>query len=230
MPTRDARGKAMAKLSCAFVGDLHGNLDALEAVLVEMRARGIDKLVVVGDLLLPTPEGAWPAARPREVWFRLQEVGAKLVRGVSDTALYTVRPEALAPRDDAERRATARFLDTRRAVGDFVLARIAQLPERHRMPLPDGSEIVAVHGAPSDPTQEMSHDLDDAELMALVGDDPADFVICAGTHVPYLREIGEVRVINVGSAGAAPEGRVAHVTLLTATPETTSFEQISVAY
>lgn len=220
----------MATLECAFVGDLHGNLEALEAVLLELRQRHVSKLVVIGDLLLPTPDDAGADAKPREVWFRLQEVGATLVRGVSDTALFTVRPDALTPRDDAQRQATARFVATRKALGDFVLARVAQLPERHRMPLPDGSEIVAVHGAPSDPTQEMSHDLDDAELMALVGDDPADFVLCAATHVPYLREIGEVRVVNVGSAGAAPEGRVAHVTLLNATSEATSFEQLSVPY
>lgn len=220
----------MTALDCAFVGDLHGNLEALEAVLAELKTRAIDRLIVAGDLLLPEPGEGRPEPRPLEVWFRLQEIGATLVRGISDTALYRVRPESLAPRDATQQEAVERFTSTRLAVGEFVLARLAQLPERHRMPLPDGSEIVVVHGSPADPTQEMTHELEDAELLALVGDDPADFVVCAATHVPYLRDVGEVHLVNVGSVGAAPEGRFAHVTILHATAETTAFEQLALAY
>jgi hypothetical protein len=33
--------------------------------------------------------------------------------------------------------------------------------------------------------------------------------------VPFQVQLGELSVVNVGSVGAAPEGRVAHFTILT---------------
>ena len=72
-----------------------------------------------------------------------------------------------------------------------------------------------VHGSPADPDREISHDLSDEEILALMEDDPADIVICGSTHVPFQRDVGEYHVVNVGSVGAAPEGGVAHYTLVT---------------
>jgi predicted phosphodiesterase len=39
-------------------------------------------------------------------------------------------------------------------------------------------------------------------------------VVCGASHVPFERQLGDVRVVNVGSVGAAPEGRFAHYTIL----------------
>src|SRR6185436_12666473 len=46
--------------------------------------------------------------------------------------------------------------------------------------------------------------MSDEEISALLGDDPADLVICGGSHVPFDRTVTGVRVINVGSVGEAP--------------------------
>jgi hypothetical protein len=46
--------------------------------------------------------------------------------------------------------------------------------------------------------------MSDEEVLSLLGDDPADVVICGGSHVPFDRMVGGVRVINVGSVGEAP--------------------------
>jgi predicted phosphodiesterase len=94
----------------------------------------------------------------------------------------------------------------------------------------DGSEILMVHGSPKDSTTEMSHDLSDEALAALLDDDPADVVICGATHVPYTRQVGEHRVVNVGSVGAAPEGNVAHFTVVTPRMEGAIIEQTCVEY
>ena len=41
----------------AAISDIHGNLPALEAVLAEIDAEGVDEIVVAGD----TAHGPWPA-------------------------------------------------------------------------------------------------------------------------------------------------------------------------
>jgi predicted phosphodiesterase len=192
----------------AFVSDLHGNLPALNVVLAELERLGVKRLYVAGDLLLGGDE-------PLQVWQRLQALGATCIRGPSDMALAAIDPQSLLPIDDGQRRQARAFADTRAAIGDLVAERLRRLPEQHRSPLIDGREVLMVHGSPADPSREISHDLDDEEILALLDDDPADIIVCGATHVPFQRTIGEYHVVNVGSVGAAPEGQVAHYTVLT---------------
>ena len=192
----------------AFLSDLHGNLAALEAVLSELERLGVKRIYVAGDLLLGGDE-------PLAVWQKLQELGAVCARGLSDMALASVDPSSLLPLDDEQRRQARLFAQTRAAIGDLVAERLRRLPEQVRIPLLDGREVLMVHGSPADTGQELSHDLTDEEIFRLIGDDPADIIVCGSTHVPFQRAVGEDHVVNVGSVGAAPEGEIAHYTVLT---------------
>ena len=62
--------------------------------------------------------------------------------------------------------------------------------------------------------------------MALVGDDPADVIVCGGTHVPFDRTVSGVRIVNVGSVGDAPGGTHAHATFIDAGATGIEVEQI----
>ncbi|MCB9593172.1 MAG: metallophosphoesterase family protein [Sandaracinaceae bacterium] len=197
-----------ANAPMAFLADIHGNVTALDAVLAELRRRMITQIYVAGDLLLGGPD-------PVEVFKRLQQVDARCTRGLADSALVELSPDRLAPATEEERAMAERFAATRDAIGELALMFLQRLPERLRIPMMDGSEIVMVHGSPLDPATEISHDVDDDELLHLLGGDPADIVVCGASHVAFQREIEGVRVINVGSVGASPEGGLAHFTVIT---------------
>ncbi len=201
-----------------FISDIHAQLDGLEAVLEELSRRGVTRVFAAGDHLTHGP-------KPLEVWRRLQEAKVVLARGVGDSALCTVNLEKLAPKSHEDRERIERFRDTRAAVGELVLESLRRLPLTVRIPLIDGSEVVMVHGSPDDPFQEISQDMTDDEVLALVSGDPADLVVCGASHVPFQRVLDGVHVINVGSVGAAPEGRVAHYSVLTPTPGHLTVEQ-----
>jgi len=192
----------------AFLSDVHGNLTALDVVLAELERLDVKRLYVAGDLLLGGDE-------PLGVWQRLQALGATCTRGPSDMALGSVDPGSLVPIDDEQRRQARLFAETRAAIGDIVAERLRRLPEQHRIPLVDGREVLMVHGSPADMNREISHDLSDDEILALLNDDPADIVVCGSTHVPFQRTVAEYHIVNVGSVGAAPEGQIAHYTVLT---------------
>jgi hypothetical protein len=74
-----------------------------------------------------------------------------------------------------------------------------------RFPLEDGGELLLVHGSSADPGEAMTHDMSDEELSALIGDDPADLIVCGMSHVPFDRVVSNVRIVNVGSVGEAPD-------------------------
>jgi predicted phosphodiesterase len=206
-----------------LLSDIHGNLPALEAVLDELARREVTDILAAGDHLLG-------GEQPLEVWRALSRVGARCTRGPSDEALGRVDPDALQPHDAHEETMAARFAETRRKIGDLVVEQLRRLPDKLRLPMIDGGELLLVHGSPFDPQVEMGHDLDDEELLTLLGGDPADVVVCGATHVPYDREVDGVRVVNVGSVGAAPEGRVGHFSILTPRMEGPLVEQAWVDY
>jgi predicted phosphodiesterase len=191
----------------AFLADIHGNLAALDAVLQELRDARAQNIYVAGDLLLGGDD-------PLGVWMRLQEVGARCVRGPSDLALAVLDPARVPARDDAQRAALARFQETRAALGEVILARLRRLPLALRIELPDKTDVLVVHGTPRDPDECFTPDLSDDEMESLLADDPADFVLCGGSHVPFARELDAARVISVGSVGECTDPSLACFALL----------------
>jgi predicted phosphodiesterase len=206
------------------ISDVHGDLDALRAVLATAERRSFHKLLVAGDVVFPGPE-------PLETWRRLNAAGAVLVQGLTDRAVATLDPDALRPRSEHERERLDKMRATREALGQLILQRLRRLPTHHRIALEDGGEILLVHGSPADPGEAMTHDMSDEELNARIGDDPADIIVCGASHVPFDRVVGGVRIVNVGSVGEAPSsggGRFAHATWLESTARGVFVEQITV--
>jgi predicted phosphodiesterase len=205
------------------ISDVHGQLDALRAVLATAERKSFHKLLVAGDIVFPGPE-------PLETWRRLSAAGAVMVQGLSDRAVATLDPSALRARSDHEKERLERMRMTREALGELILQRIRRLPTHQRLPLEDGGELLLVHGSPSDPGEALTIDMSDAEINALLGDDPADVVVCGASHVPFDRTVGGVRIVSVGSVGEAPGAgsRIAHATWIESTPRGVHVEPIVV--
>lgn len=203
------------------LSDIHGDLDALRAVLATAERRAFHKLLVAGDIVFPGPDAL-------ETWRRLNAAGAIMVQGLTDRAVATLDPSSLHARSDHERERLEQMKATREALGELILQRLRRLPTHQRIPLEDGGELLLVHGSPADPGEALTHDMSDEEINALLGDDPADVVVCGASHVPFDRTVGDVRIVNVGSVGEAPAGglRVAHATWIESTPRGIHVEQI----
>jgi len=200
------------------ISDIHGHAGALRAVLEEAKTREFQQLVVCGDLVFPGPE-------PLETWHLLLEHHAVCVQGVSDRAVATVDPAKLVPATPEQRARLDRLVAAKHQLGELIVARLGKLAPLARLPLENGDEMVIVHGSPMDPTEPFTPDMTDEEMLALVGDDPADVIVCGGSHVPFHRKVDEVNIVGVGSVGEAPGGGVAHATLIDAGPFGVTLEQ-----
>lgn len=213
------------------VSDIHGQLDALAAVLATAERRNFQKLLVAGDLVFPGP-------KPLDTWRRLSAAGAIVVAGVTDRALTMLDPDDIVARTDTEKRRVEQLRRVRGELGDVILERIKRLPNEHSMQLEDGRRLLLVHGSPADAGEAMTHDMEDEEIEEMLGDDPPDVVVCGMSHVPFDRTMPSgVRVVNVGSIGEAPDGsgvrpgspgwrpRIAHATWITSTPTGFTVEQ-----
>lgn len=178
------------------ISDIQGDADALGAVLATAEQRGYSKLLCAGDLCFPGPD-------PVGVLRRLKEAGAISVQGVSDRAVASLDPASLKPSTEHERERMRQLQRVRDELGPGQLERLMSLDTAARFPLPNGTELLLVHGSPADPTEPFSHEMSDDEMRALLADDPADIIVCGGSHIPFDRTVMGVRIINVGSVGAA---------------------------
>jgi predicted phosphodiesterase len=192
------------------ISDLHGHAEALQAVLATAERRGYARLLVAGDI-------CFPGSSPLATWRLLMSASATCAQGLGDRALAAIDPSKVKAQTPHELERIERLRRTREEVGELIIARLGKLPAQVRIPLPNGAELLLVHGSPLDPTEGMSHDMTDAELSAMLSDDPADIVVCGATHVPFDRTVSGVRIVNVGSVGEAPGGAHAHATFIEVT-------------
>lgn len=198
------------------ISDIHGDADALSAILATAERRGYSRILAAGDLV-------FPGDKPLETWRRLTQANAVCVQGVGDRAVATLDPGSLHGRDEHERARLDHLTRVRTELGELVLTRLSRMPAVARIPIGAksgpfaGGEILLVHGSPADPTEPFTFDMSDEEMAALIGDDPADIIVCGGSHVPFDRVVAGVRIINVGSVGeaiGAPGARHAEATFL----------------
>lgn len=189
------------------ISDIHGHADALDRVLAEGKRRGFDQLVVCGDLCFPGPE-------PLRVWKTLVQHNALCVQGVGDRALARIDPKGLSATSPEERKRLRRLQEVQNELGELILARLGRLPAEARLPLESGHTMLVVHGTPRDPTESFSRDMSEEELIAQLGEDPGDLVICGSSHEQFDGSVADVRIVSVGSVGEAPGGTHAYGALV----------------
>jgi predicted phosphodiesterase len=186
-----------------MMSDVHGNLVALDAVIADGAAQGVEAWWVLGDLAAIGPE-------PIATLERLANLpGVHFVRGNTDR--YVVSGERPKPHtDDVDRDPSLRplfeaveasFTWTREQVdGAGWLTWLAELRTERRTVLADGTRLLGVHASPSsDDGDGITPETPDAELRGMLAGAAAD-VVCAGhTHQPTDRDVGDRRAINLGS-------------------------------
>ena len=186
-----------------LISDVHGNRIALDAVVADGNAFGVDAWWVLGDLVAIGPEPVetlaafartspgWHScgATPTGTWCR--------VRGPAPHAAEVGRDPDVAA---AFMAIEASFAWTRDELGTADLAWLGALPARQRTALRDGTRILGVHASPrSDDGAGITPAVSDRDLGALLAPADAD-VVCGGhTHQPTDRRLGATRAINLGS-------------------------------
>ena len=172
----------------AAIGDIHGNLPALEAVLAELDREGVDEIVVAGD----TISGPWPA----EVFDLLSERGASHVRGNADREVIE-RRDRYGPLAawSAER------------LGESRLAVARSWSLTHELGVDGLGRVLVCHSTPASDDPIYTRITPDAEMDAILGSVDADVVVCGHTHMQYDRTLPSgLRVVNAGSVGMPYEG------------------------
>lgn len=190
----------------AIISDIHGNIEALNAVLKHIEEQSCSEILCCGDLV-----GYGP--RPNEVIQVIQALNIPTIMGNYDEAVGFLLPacgchidnkRAKALSNNSLRWSIAHTTEKNRAI-------LRDLPEEIEVTV-ESKSIYMTH-ATKDSITEYVYEGDDERLNEIAKSVDQDIYIYGHTHLPFIREINGKIIINAGSVGRPKDGdnRAAYV-------------------
>ncbi|HEX8207108.1 MAG TPA: metallophosphoesterase family protein [Solirubrobacteraceae bacterium] len=172
--------------------DIHGNVDALEAVLADPAAAGADVVVVGGDVV-PGPFAAATLDRLDAIDLPTHFIRGNGERETADAVgAGAPSPDDLAAVTSA---ASARELGAERARPLGELPLVVEL---------DG--VLYCHASPRRDDEMLTRLSSEERWAEALADAHAPLVVAGHTHQQDDRRVGSVRFVNAGSVGLPYEG------------------------
>ena len=176
-------------MTVAALADIHGNVQALDAVLADPRCAAADEIVVLGDVVA----GTFPA----ECLDRLEGLAerVRILRGNADRIVLED--------DDEESRWT------RERLGRERLATIAAWPTSFPIEVDGLGSVRCCHATPLNDDDILTPITPDEEAAASFEGVTEPVVLGGHTHSQFERRVRDWRFVNVGSIGRPREERPA---------------------
>lgn len=178
-------------MKLALLGDVHGNADALSAVLVAAQEMGVEHLLVTGDLV-----GYYFA--PAKVLELLAPWSRHVVRGNHEDMLAASRKDRVTLESIMNRYGSGILLALEQ-LSESQLNEVCSLPHSLQLDM-DGCRILLCHGTPWNVDQYVYPDATQGLLQRCI-EPGVDFVVLGHTHYSMERQIGSAQIVNPGSVG-----------------------------
>lgn len=183
------------ELRVAVVTDIHGNLEALQAVLADIERRGtFDRIVAGGDYCLNGPD-------PAAAFDLIAEHADVMLVGNTDRDI--IEHGVNDPELGAKKLASIEW--TREELGDDRIERLSELQFSETI-APEGDRLMIVHANPNDVDRHIFPDLPPEEVRNLVAPFDAGVLVFGHLHIPYRRRIGALRLFDVAACGLPRDG------------------------
>ncbi len=183
----------------AFISDIHGNFPALRAAVADARKRGADRIYCAGDLVGygPFPDQVCRFHSSERIPAISGNYDAKALSMLADSEDLQVK---MKPGKFKILRWTCSHIS--QSSRDFL----SGLPAFHRETLLGNTELLMVHGSPLSWEDTIYPSITkDAMKNKLAGEHP-DLLVCGHTHIPFIKRLDGMTVINCGSAGQPVDG------------------------
>lgn len=182
----------------AILSDIHGNIDALEAVLADCDKQHADAYAFLGDLVCfgLHPQECFDALMARNPIVR--------IKGNTDANLEEV--ETFIPSTDFERQLLDCIRDCNNRLATQAKREIRVWPIAERQKL-TGTEIMFCHGSPYSFNDKLRPDgVVDPGLAQRLTKDGSPTLFCGHTHMPGMFSVGDIHITNVGAVGYSFDG------------------------
>ncbi|MEB3294611.1 MAG: metallophosphoesterase family protein [Synechococcales bacterium] len=184
-------------MKIAVISCIHGNYEALNAVLIDIDRHQVDQIYCLGDLV-----GYGPY--PNAVVEMVRSLDIPTVQGCWDEDIVEGLNacECSYPSLLAEKRGKLAHEWTNREIHGETRSYLAQLPLILR-----SGDLAFVHGSPTHQHEYLMPQMDAFTAMERVLSSGADVLFCGHTHIPYVRDLqdGQVQVVVQRPGDKQPE-------------------------
>ena len=178
-------------MNVAILSDIHGNIYALKEVIKECKKAGVEKFLVLGDLV-----GYY--YYPKEVLEILLSLNSMMIQGNHERLLENlfkgkIKKEALSKKYGCGHQIAANSLSKEQL--DYLF----NLPKQISMKI-ENTTFSLNHGSPNDQDQYLYPDTDKKTLEEC-NSTKADFVLVGHSHYAFEYKCNKSILLNVGSVG-----------------------------
>jgi len=186
-------------MKVALIGDIHGNLPALEAVLTHIESLGVKKIWNVGDSV-----GYGPF--PDEVIQILRKDDRILsILGNYDRQVLKFKKKRDKWRKSKHPDKYLAFEWAYENLSKKNRKYLRFLSKEVRMKV-RGHRILLTHGSPASDKEHLYPDTPEEKLCELEKMAKADIIIVGHSHQPFVRQVDDMWFINTGSVGRPDDG------------------------
>ena len=180
-------------MTIAALYDIHGNLPALEAVLDEVRALGVDRILIGGDVV--------PGPMPWETLDCLAslEIPADYVSGNGEREVLSVmtggEPSPMPEPFRELIRWSAAQLDAR------AQAWMSSWPLMQTIERDAGGDVCFCHATSRNDFEIFTSQTPDEIVRPMFAGIKTPLMVCGHTHMQFDRRLDQLRLLNAGSVG-----------------------------
>lgn len=182
-------------MKVAVLSDIHGNFQALESVMEDIKSNNCEHVFCLGDLAMAGPQ-------PNKVIeFVKNQTNWTVIQGNTDKLIADFSPEIL-------QNVKNNFPVMANALANDVVfiekdkkEYLKNLPPQEQLTF-EGVKILLVHGSPRRNNEDILPDMPLNIIEEMLEGTNADLIFCGHTHVPAGYQTNKKQtVVNVGSVG-----------------------------
>ena len=199
-------------MKIAVISDIHGNMEAVKAVMQDIEQLKCDKVFVLGDYAMAGPE---PSLTVGYFMTKAHNQKFKMIQGNTDMMIANYSDELYdslkekAPVMAEALKNDAQILDN--SEKEFLKNLPLQLQVEE-----GGVTFLLVHGSPRKNNEDILPDTPLSEVEKMVENVDASVVLCGHTHIPTgFQTSTKKTVVNAGSIGRpfTPEPKSCYLTI-----------------
>jgi putative phosphoesterase len=182
----------------ACLSDIHGNLPALEAAVADAKARGASKVLCAGDM---TGYGPFPD----EVCRFLDAQRIPTIIGNYDQKVIEILKQGNAVSAGMKLKKREILLWAAHHLGKESQQYLSGLPESLTLQM-GGHTLSVVHGSPLSTEDAIYPSITERGVRNKLRGLCPEILVCGHTHIPFVKRVGGILIVNCGSAGHPVDG------------------------
>lgn len=185
-------------MKIAVMSDIHGNLDALNAVLKDVTEKKINKIFLLGDYVMAGPE---PIKTLEKIISLSKLENVEIIQGNTDLMIASYSDELYEMvKIKAPIMAEALKNDVS-LLTDEHKNFLKTLPEKKEIEV-EGVKFLLVHGSPRRNNEDILPTITMEALNEMLEKTSQDVILCGHTHIPCgIQTENKQTVVNDGSVG-----------------------------